>query len=127
MTECEVLAMVEQGYVRLADMPPILDVTKQRCHQLVKRDDFPSSTMVNERRLWLRADVERWRDEVWARPWQPARADSDAVTSEPDSGLADPRKARSQYLVFPKGDSQRAYEMILEAAAAIGVEIPDEE
>ena len=68
----EVLALVEQGYVRLADTPPILGVTEQRCGQLSARDDFPFPTVVNGRRLWLRSKIERWRDEVWARPWSPS-------------------------------------------------------
>jgi predicted DNA-binding transcriptional regulator AlpA len=37
-----VLAEVQQGYLRLADMTPLLGVTKQRCHQLAQRDDFPA-------------------------------------------------------------------------------------
>lgn len=67
----EILAAIERSHVRLADMPPILGVTKQRCHQLAHRDDFPAPAMVKCRRLWLRSDVERWRDEEWARPWRP--------------------------------------------------------
>lgn len=62
--------MVELGRVRLSDMPPILGLTKQRCHQLARRNDFPTPTIVKGRRLWLRAEIERWRDEVWARPWR---------------------------------------------------------
>ena len=60
MTESrEVSALVEQGYVRLSDMASILDVTKQRCHQLVQRTDFPFPTKLKRRRIWLRADVAR--------------------------------------------------------------------
>ena len=122
----EILAAVRRGYVRLTDMPPILGVTEQRCGQLSARHDFPFPTLVRGRRLWRRADIESWRDEVWGRPWRPARADSDAAATShaPDRGLADPREARTPYLILPKGDSKAAYEMIREAAASIGVEIP---
>ena len=33
----DILAEVEKGHVRLSDMPPILGMTKQRCHQLAQR------------------------------------------------------------------------------------------
>ena len=36
-----ILALVERGYLRLADMPPLLGVTKQRCQQLAQREGFP--------------------------------------------------------------------------------------
>lgn len=72
MESAEILAVVEKGYLRLADMPPILGLTKQRCHQLTRRVDFPAPAKVSgRRRLWLRADVERWASETWPRPWNP--------------------------------------------------------
>ena len=109
-------------------MPPILGVTEQRCGQLSARHDFPFPTLVRGRRLSRRADIERWRDEAWVRPWQPARADSDAVIGEASGrGLVDAREARTPYLILPKGDSKAAYEKIREAAASIGVEIPPAE
>ena len=74
----EVLAAVEAGMVRLADMPPILGVTRQRCLQLAARADFPRPLeTVRGRRLWRRSDIERWREEVWARPWVPSGSSSD--------------------------------------------------
>ena len=64
----EIFAAVEQGFVRLTYMRPILDVTEQRCHQLAQRDDFPSpAKMMGTRRLWLQSDLERWRAEAWPR------------------------------------------------------------
>ena len=66
----EVLAALQDGYLRVADMTPILGVTKQRCHQLVQRDEFPPPTLIQGRRLWERVEVERWRDEVWPRAWR---------------------------------------------------------
>lgn len=39
---------------------------------------------------------------------------SDATTPE-----------RSPYIVLPKGDSQKAVEMIFEAARELGLEVPD--
>ena len=66
----EILAAVEQGFVRLTDMRSILGVTKQRCHQLAQREDFPApAKLIGTRRLWLRTSIEQWRDQVWARPW----------------------------------------------------------
>jgi len=56
-------------------MPALLGVTWQRCQQLAERADFRAPVqIVPGRRLWRREDVERWRDERWARPWKPARA-----------------------------------------------------
>lgn len=56
----KVLAAIEAGMVRIADMPRILGVTKQRCHQLAARADFPRPLQtVPGRRLWRRSDVER--------------------------------------------------------------------
>jgi hypothetical protein len=41
-------------------------------------------------------------------------------------GLSDaPTPERSPYLVLPKGDSQKAVEMIFEAARELGLEVPD--
>ena len=48
----ETLAAVRRGYVRLTDMPPILGVSKPRCHQLAQRDEFPRPTLIRGRRLW---------------------------------------------------------------------------
>ena len=57
------IAVVEAGVVRIADMPSILGVSKQRCHQLAARADFPMPVQtVPCRRLWLRTDVELWRE-----------------------------------------------------------------
>ena len=39
----EVLEAVEAGYFRLADMPPIVGVTKQRVSQFSRRPDFPAA------------------------------------------------------------------------------------
>jgi hypothetical protein len=67
----EVLRLVEAGYIRLADMPSILSVTKQRCQQLA-RDDFPEpAKLIASPRLWWAADVEQWRD-MLPRVWTPA-------------------------------------------------------
>ena len=67
----QILGVIDLGYIRLTDMPPILGVTKPRCQQLVQRDDFPApAKIIRTRRLWLRSDVERWRDELWPRPWR---------------------------------------------------------
>jgi hypothetical protein len=68
----EILALVERGYVRLADMPAMLGVSQQACSHLTRREDFPApAKVIGTRRLWRRRDVERWRD---ARPrvWSPA-------------------------------------------------------
>ena len=66
----EVLAAVEARMVRVVDMLAILGVTKQRCHQLARRADFPPPLQtIPGGRLWRRSDVERWREEVWPRPW----------------------------------------------------------
>ena len=68
----EVLAAVEASMVRVVDMPAILGVTVQRCHQLANRADFPRPMQtVPGRRLGRRSDVELWREEIWARPWVP--------------------------------------------------------
>lgn len=65
MESAGVLEAVGQGYVRLFDMPPILGVIQQRSHQLAQRHDFPAPAMaIGRRRLWLKADVERWAAET---------------------------------------------------------------
>jgi predicted DNA-binding transcriptional regulator AlpA len=72
MESTRILAAVADGYLRQVDMVPLLGVTQQRVGQIVDRDDFPSPALViGSRRLWLRADVDRWID---ARPraWAPA-------------------------------------------------------
>ncbi len=62
----EVLEPVEGEFARLTDLSAILGVTKQRCHQLAQRDDFPPpAKLIGERRLWLRSDVELWAGETW--------------------------------------------------------------
>jgi predicted DNA-binding transcriptional regulator AlpA len=79
MESSEVLAAVAAGMVRIADMPPILGVTRQRCHQLAQRADFPQPVKTLGRdRLWRRADVERWADETGARPWLLGRQNGSA-------------------------------------------------
>ena len=68
----QVLAALDAGMVRVADMVPIFGVTKQRCDQLTRRPHFPAPVkVVPGRRLWRRSEVVRWRDEIWARPWVP--------------------------------------------------------
>ena len=56
--------MVDQGYLRVSDIPPILGVTKQRVSQIVaEREDFPKpAKVIGRHRLWRRKDVERWLD-----------------------------------------------------------------
>jgi len=66
----EVRAPVEQGYLRVTDIAPILGVIIQRVSQVVaEREDFPKpAKVVGRHRLCRRADVERWRDagpRVW--------------------------------------------------------------
>jgi len=57
----KVLEAIDVDCVRLVDMVQILGVTKQRCHQLAKRDDFPTpAKLIGKRRLWLRSEVELW-------------------------------------------------------------------
>jgi hypothetical protein len=85
-----VLDALHAGYVRIADMPEILGVTQQRCSQLAKAANFPAPVgTVPGRRLWWRADVERWRDETWRRPWIPApfedAEENVAKQADPDS------------------------------------------
>jgi predicted DNA-binding transcriptional regulator AlpA len=66
----EILALLDQGYVRPIDIARMLGVTRQRVIQVVRRDDFPKSAkVIGQRRLWRREDLERWRDarpRVWA-------------------------------------------------------------
>jgi hypothetical protein len=67
----EIVALVKEGYLRLVDMPRVLGGTWQRCQQLAERGDFPRpAKVIGRRRLWRRADVERWRDaqpDVWSQ------------------------------------------------------------
>ncbi len=69
----KVLEAIDVDCVRLVDMVQIFGVTKQRCHQLAQRDDFPTpARRIGRRRLWLRSEVELWACEPWARPWNQA-------------------------------------------------------
>ena len=55
------------GYVELDDVPEILGVSPERCHELIRRADFPAPAMAGGRDvlpLWERATIERWRDDV---------------------------------------------------------------
>jgi hypothetical protein len=65
----EILALVERGYLRVADMPAMFGLTQQACSHLTRREDFPApAKVIGTRRLWRRRDVERWRDakpRVW--------------------------------------------------------------
>lgn len=70
----EILTLVEQGYLRMADIAPILGVTKQRLSQIVaeREDFFPEpAKVIGRHRLWRRKDVERWQD-AKPRVWAPA-------------------------------------------------------
>jgi predicted DNA-binding transcriptional regulator AlpA len=55
------------GYVELDDLPSILGVSSQRCHELIRRDDFPAPAMAGGRDvlpLWERHDIERWCEQT---------------------------------------------------------------
>jgi predicted DNA-binding transcriptional regulator AlpA len=66
----EILALLEQRYIRPVDIARMLGVTRQRVTQILRRDDFPApAKVIKGRRLWRRQDVEEWRDarpKVWA-------------------------------------------------------------
>jgi predicted DNA-binding transcriptional regulator AlpA len=70
----EILALVEQGYLRIKDIAPILGVTKQRVSQIVaEREDFPQpAKVIRTASVWRLKDVERWRD-TKPRAWLPER------------------------------------------------------
>jgi len=67
----EILALVERGYLRVADMSAMFGVTQQACSHLTRGEDFPApAKVIGTRRLSRRRDVERWRDakpRVWTR------------------------------------------------------------
>ena len=51
------------GYVELDELPAMLGLSADRCHDLIRRDDFPAPAMAGGRDilpLWERRDVERW-------------------------------------------------------------------
>jgi len=51
------------GYVELDELPAMLGVSVERCHDLIRGDDFPAPAMAGGRDilpLWERADIERW-------------------------------------------------------------------
>jgi hypothetical protein len=69
----EVRDLIEQGFLRVIDIAPILGVTPQRVSQIVdEREDFPKpAKVIGRHRLWRRPDVERWRDarpRAWSHP-----------------------------------------------------------
>lgn len=52
----EILALVEQGYLRVTDIAPILGVTTQRVSQIVaEREDFPKPVKVIGRHRIVKA------------------------------------------------------------------------
>jgi predicted DNA-binding transcriptional regulator AlpA len=56
----------------LGEVAVLLDLSKQRIHQLRQRDDFPSPrTTWTGVPLWDRSDIERWAAEhpCGARRW----------------------------------------------------------
>ena len=51
------------GYVELDELPAMLGVSADRCHDLIRRDDFPAPAMAGGRDIlpmWHRHDIERW-------------------------------------------------------------------
>ena len=80
----EVLETVEGEFARLTDLSAILGVTKQRCHQLAERGDFPvpagtsTSCGVTSWTRCLRAprrgairSASRGRSASWSTPLEP--------------------------------------------------------
>lgn len=54
----------------LHEIAELLGVSRQRADQLARQRDFPEpAAEIRAGRIWLRADVERWRDAK--RPRQP--------------------------------------------------------
>ena len=73
-TSAQVLALLDDGYVRLKEIGQMVGVTLQRAQQLTAEPGFPEpSHVVGRSRLWRRGEVERWATRsYWARkPWYP--------------------------------------------------------
>ena len=71
-TSAQVLALLDDGYVRLKEIGQMLGVTLQRAQQLAAEPGFPRpSQVVGRSRTWRRDEIERWAaDSYWARkPW----------------------------------------------------------
>lgn len=52
---------LDAGLMDVEGVARLLDLTKQRVHQLRRREDFPAPTRAElDRTLWDRADIERW-------------------------------------------------------------------
>ena len=53
------------GYVELDELPAMLGVSAERCHELIRGDDFPAPAIAGGRDilpLWERTDIERWSE-----------------------------------------------------------------
>ena len=77
-TSAQVLALLDDGYVRLKEIGQMLGVTLQRARQLAAAPGFPEPSMVVGRsRLWHRNEVETWAARsYWARkPWYPRESE----------------------------------------------------
>ena len=73
-TSAQVLALLDDGNLRLKEIGQMLGVTLQRAQQLAAEPGFPEpSQVVGRSRLWHRDEVEAWATRrYWARkPWYP--------------------------------------------------------
>ena len=80
-TSAQVLALLEDGHLRLKEIGQMLGVTLQRAQQLAAAPGFPEpSEVVGRSRLWHRYEVEAWATRrYWARkPWYPREAEEEA-------------------------------------------------
>lgn len=80
-TSAQVIALLDDGYVRLKEIGQMLGVTLQRARQLAAEQGFPEpSQVVGRSRLWRRNEVETWATRsYWVRkPWYPREADDEA-------------------------------------------------
>jgi predicted DNA-binding transcriptional regulator AlpA len=51
------------GFVELDELPAMLGISDEECHELIRGDDFPAPAMAGGRDvlpLWERTDVERF-------------------------------------------------------------------